>query len=315
METTNVSGSNTSPRGNASNESSLAALIANNEKEILESWIKDQLNATTLRRELINDKELRDQSTHLLSMVRQALQVTRHSAGINGNEWNEIKSFLNDVSRSRAERGYSPTETAMFVFSLKQPLFNVARREHEKTPGALVQELWGISQLFDLLGLHTSEAFLKSREAVIARQQNEMLELSTPVIQLWHGILALPMIGTLDSSRTQVVTETLLQRIVETGSQVAIIDITGVPTVDTLVAQHLLKTVAAARLMGAECIISGIRPQIAATIVHLGVDLGNIATKASLADAFRLALSKTNQTFSKSLFKQAGSASSPSANA
>jgi len=144
--------------------------------------------------------------------------------------------------------------------------------------------------------LFTTEMYQRAREEVIARQQQDMLELSTPVVKLWDGVLALPMIGTLDSARTQVVMETLLQRIVETGSAVAILDITGVPTVDTLVAQHLLKTIAAARLMGADCIISGVRPQIAQTIVHLGVDLGNVITKATLADAFALALQRTGQT-------------------
>jgi rsbT co-antagonist protein RsbR len=150
--------------------------------------------------------------------------------------------------------------------------------------------------VLDQLGLHTMTAFMKSREEVILRQQEEMLELSTPVVKLWDGILALPMIGTLDSARTQVVMESLLQRIVETGADVAIIDITGVPTVDTLVAQHLLKTVTAARLMGAECIISGIRPQIAQTIVHLGVELGDVVTKATLADAFAVALQRRGLT-------------------
>jgi rsbT co-antagonist protein RsbR len=155
--------------------------------------------------------------------------------------------------------------------------------------------------MLDQLGLYTTEAYQKTRDEVIMRQQEEMLELSTPVVKLWDGILALPMIGTLDSSRTQIVMESLLQKIMETGSEIAIIDITGVPTVDTLVAQHLIKTVTAARLMGAECIISGIRPQIAATIVHLGVDLAGIATKATLADAFILALQRTGKSVSKTV--------------
>jgi rsbT co-antagonist protein RsbR len=163
----------------------------------------------------------------------------------------------------------------------------------------LMDELWSATTLIDKFALYTTEASLAAREQVIARQQEDMLELSTPVVKLWEGILALPMIGTLDSARTQVVMESLLQRIVETGADVAIIDITGVPTVDTLVAQHLIKTVTAARLMGAECIISGVRPPIAATIVHLGVDLSGIATKATLADAFRLALRLTGRMVSQ----------------
>lgn len=195
--------------------------------------------------------------------------------------------------------GFSPSETATFVFSLKKPLFTRLRREIANDAQALADELWATTMLLDKLGLYTTEMFQKTREEVIARQQQELLELSTPVVNLWKDILALPLIGTLDSARTQVVMESLLQKIVETGAAIAIIDITGVPTVDTLVAQHLLKTVAAARLMGADCIISGIRPQIAQTIVHLGVDLGSVSTKATLADAFLVALKRTQSALPK----------------
>jgi len=184
------------------------------------------------------------------------------------------------------------------VFSLKQPLFARLRAEIRETD-PLVDEMWTASTLLDKLGLHTTEVYQKSREEVILRQQQDMLELSTPVVELWDGVLALPLIGTLDSARTQVAMENLLEKIVQTGAGIAIVDITGVPTVDTLVAQHLLKTVAAARLMGADCIISGIRPQIAQTIVHLGVDLGSVITKASLADAFVVALQRTGATINK----------------
>ena len=187
---------------------------------------------------------------------------------------------------------FTPTETATFVFSLKQPLFALLRRELADDPERVTSETWRISTLLDQLGLYTTEAYQQTREEVIVRQQQELLELSTPVVQLWDRILALPLVGTLDSSRTQVVMESLLERIVSSGSEIAIIDITGVPTVDTLVAQHLLKTIAATRLMGADCIISGIRPQIAQTIVHLGVDLGAVVTKATLADAFAMALAR-----------------------
>jgi rsbT co-antagonist protein RsbR len=186
----------------------------------------------------------------------------------------------------------------MFVFSLKQPLFTRLRDSLRSEPATLADLTWMISTLFDELGLYTTEVFQASREQVIVRQQQELLELSTPVVQLWDGILALPLIGTLDSARTQVVMENLLQKIVETGAAISIIDITGVPTVDTLVAQHLLKTVAAARLMGADCIISGIRPQIAQTIVHLGVNLSNVTTKATLAAAFVIALQRTGKSVS-----------------
>jgi rsbT co-antagonist protein RsbR len=207
--------------------------------------------------------------------------------------WDEVKQRLSELSGTRARQGFAPTETATFVFSLKQPLFNRLRQELSGDPQALADETWRASILLDSLGLQAMDVYQKGREEVIARQQQELLELSTPVVKLWDGVLALPLIGTLDSARTQVVMESLLQQIVDTGAAVAIIDITGVPTVDTLVAQHLLKTVAAARLMGADCIISGIRPQIAQTIVHLGVDLGDVVTKSSLADALKIALQRT----------------------
>ena len=202
--------------------------------------------------------------------------------------------MLGGLSRSRSLQGFSPSETATFVFSLKAPLFERIREEAGKDGGTLFEEVRRANDLLDRLGLYTTEVYQKSREEVILRQQQDMLELSTPVVKLWDGILALPMIGTLDSARTQVVMESLLQRIVDSGAEVAILDITGVPTVDTLTAQHLLKTVTAARLMGAECIISGIRPQIAQTIVHLGVELGDVVTKATLADAFAVALKRLN---------------------
>jgi rsbT co-antagonist protein RsbR len=210
----------------------------------------------------------------------------------------EVRNFLETLSRSMAEKGASSSETATWVFSLKKPVF--ARLNHALSDDArlLASETWVANELIDRLGLFTVSTFQKSREEIIRRQQEEMLELSTPVVKLWEGVLALPMIGTLDSARTQVVMESLLQRIVETGSEIAIIDITGVPTVDTLVAQHLLKTVTAIRLMGADCIISGIRPQIAQTIVHLGIDLQGITTKATLADALTLALKRSGYTVS-----------------
>ncbi len=208
-----------------------------------------------------------------------------------------MRSMLADISRTRALKGFSPTDTATFVFSLKRPMFTAIRKDLASDPVAISNEIWSATELLDNLGLYTTEAYLKSREEVIRRQQEEMLELSTPVVKLWDGILALPLIGTLDSARTQVVMESLLDSIVRTNSRVAIIDITGVPTVDTVVAQHLLKTVTAARLMGADCIISGVRPQIAQTIVHLGINLLDVTTKATLSDAFNLALKKAGITF------------------
>jgi rsbT co-antagonist protein RsbR len=213
--------------------------------------------------------------------------------------WEPVRELLRELSTERARRGFTPTETASFVFSLKEPLFARLRQELGMDAHGLAEETWAANQILDALGLYTTEIHQQGRESLIARQAQEMLELSTPVVELWDGVLALPVIGTLDSVRTQVVMENLLQRIVETGATIAIIDITGVPTVDTLVAQHLLKTVAAARLMGADCIISGIRPQIAQTIVHLGVDLQSVITKATLADAFAVAMQRVGLTVTR----------------
>jgi rsbT co-antagonist protein RsbR len=234
----------------------------------------------------ITDSELQAQCQEFIALLRDALATGDMDAA--AGSWKELREFLAGISRSRAKQGFTPSETAAFVLSFKGPLL-AHLRSGAGDEGAL-DELWDLTLLLDQLALITTEAYQAGREEIIMRQRDEMLELSTPVIQLWDGILALPIIGTLDSSRTQVVMESLLQQIVATRSPIAILDITGVPTVDTLTAQHLLKTVAAARLMGAECIISGIRPQIAQTIVHLGVDLGDVKTKASLADAFRMAL-------------------------
>jgi rsbT co-antagonist protein RsbR len=266
-------------------------MIRRREPEILDRWMKEQLTSVTVRRDLLSDAQLREQSREFLGLITQAA-AKDGMGGIDGPTWQPVRDLLGEISRSRAVQGFSPSETAAFVFSLKQPLFDVLRQELEGQPATLMEEFWAASTVLDRMGLYTTEVFQKGREEVISRQQEEMLELSTPVVKLWDGVLALPMIGTLDSARTQVVMESLLQRIVETGAEVAIIDITGVPTVDTLVAQHLLKTITAARLMGAECIISGIRPQIAATIVHLGVDLSAVITKATLADAFQVALGR-----------------------
>jgi len=213
--------------------------------------------------------------------------------------WKPVKDSLAEISQKRAVQGFSSSETATFVFSLKQPLFDLAQQRFGQDGKRLADTLWDLTRLLDHLGLYTTEVYQESREGVISRQQQELMELSTPVVQLWDEVLALPLIGTLDSARTQVVMENLLQRVVETGARIAIVDITGVPTVDTLVAQHLMKTVAATRLMGADCIISGIRPQIAQTIVHLGVNLSDIITKATLADAFEVALARLGVTISK----------------
>jgi rsbT co-antagonist protein RsbR len=268
---------------------SLADVIRKNEPEILADWLKEQAASPHARRDQAQEAELRTASKDFITAVREAL-MSDAGEDIRASGWSRVRDVLNDISASRATRGHTPTETAVFVFSLKQPLFTRLRKDMQGD--ALADAMWSATLLIDRLGLYTTEAYQKTREEVIQRQQRELLELSTPVVQLWQDILALPLIGTLDSGRTQVVMESLLEKIVESGASIAIIDITGVPTVDTLVAQHLMKTVAAARLMGADCIISGIRPQIAQTIVHLGVDLSAVTTKASLADAFAVALKR-----------------------
>jgi len=269
-----------------------------NEQEVLAEWAQLQLASTTLRTDLMKDSELREQSREFIGLFRAALG-TGTPFSMSSSDWSGVRDFLAGVSRSRALQGFSPSETATFVLSLKQPVFVRLRKLLENSTSELADALWAATTILDKLALFTTEVFQKSREEVINRQQQELLELSTPVVELWNGILALPLIGTLDSARTQVVMESLLQAIVRTGAAIAIIDITGVPTVDTLVAQHLLKTVAAARLMGADCIISGIRPQIAQTIVHLGVDLSAVSTKATLADAFIQALRKTGSSLAQ----------------
>jgi len=274
---------------------SLTEILSQHENEILEDWMALQLAASTRRADLINDADLRHQSRDFIAAFRQAI-ATAPVNDISAPGWDTVRGLVAEISRTRARQGFTPSETATFLFSLKQPLFRAVSREGGGDAAAVATDIWNVSLTLDKLGLFSTEIYQKSREEIISRQQRELLELSTPVVKLWDGILALPLIGTLDSERTQIVMESLLQTIVETGAGIAIIDITGVPTVDTLVAQHLLKTVAAARLMGAECIISGIRPQIAATIVHLGVELNSVVTKATLADAFRIALRRTGQT-------------------
>ena len=276
-------------------QSRLAAIVRQHESHILANWI--DLLAKRGSRTL----DRAEAERHARAFIRLLVEAMEADGGgkIDGPAWAKVRDMLADLSASRARQGSTPSETATFVFSLKQPLFSRLRGELKSNPEALADELWTATLLLDQLGLFTTEVFQKSREDIIVRQQRELLELSTPVVSLWEGILAVPLIGTLDSERTQVVMESLLQRIVDTGASIAIVDITGVPTVDTLVAQHLLKTVGAARLMGAECIISGIRPQIAQTIVHLGVDLTGVATKATLADALVLAMGRVGATVTK----------------
>ena len=274
----------------------LRETIEKDEAGILERWIDKQLAAPSFRSDRISKTELAEHSKRFLSSLRQSLGSG--TPDVQSPAWANVRQMLEDISVSRAQQGFSPSETALFIFSLKETLFEQLNSEL-KDPKALAAAIIDTNQLLDKLGLYTTEVYQTGREKVIVRQQQELMELSTPVVTLWDGVLALPVIGTLDSSRTQVVMESLLQRIVETGALIAIIDITGVSTVDTLTAQHLLKTVAAARLMGADCIISGIRPQIAQTIVHLGVELGTVVATATLADALATALRRLGLTVVK----------------
>lgn len=271
-------------------------VIASKQTELLNNWTA-ALESSGLYR-TIKTEDFRQQTADFIRLLIAGASRTE-SGDVREASWDEMRQFLEKLSHSRVQLGFDSQQTAGFIFSLKRPLMPLLQGEYAEEPVILAEQLWALSELIDDLGLQTVRAYQKSREAVIKRQQEELLELSTPVVKLWDGVLALPMIGTLDSQRTQVVMESLLQRIVDTGSEIAIIDITGVPTVDTLVAQHLLKTVTAIRLMGADCIISGVRPQIAQTIVHLGLDLQGIVTKASLADALALALRRAGLTVSK----------------
>ena len=269
----------------------ISALIQQHQAEIQADWIA-HLQSLSFRSDAASEQQLRRHCEQFLTLLPQAV-LDGGFDNIDSRAFDELRDQLTEISSQRAKQGSTPSETATFVFSLKQSLFASLRQALAGEPDLLAEALWNVSTLLDKLGLFTIEVFQKSRDQIIVRQQQELLELSTPVVKLWQDILALPLIGTLDSARTQVVMESLLEKIVETGAAIAIIDITGVPTVDTLVAQHLMKTIAAARLMGADCIISGIRPQIAQTIVHLGVNLEDVVTKATLADAFLVALERT----------------------
>jgi rsbT co-antagonist protein RsbR len=275
----------------------LAEIISTNEEKIRGEWIRNMSSAVQ-RTDLMSKKELDEQCRGLLASIVKGVQ-SGSPTDVETKGWTDARELLHDISASRARQGFSPLDVATFVQSLKQPLFAAIRESLGKKHDEMFAAIWASTELLDRLALKTTEYFIATREDLITRQQQELLELSTPVVKLWDGILALPIIGTLDSARTQVVMENLLQSVVATNSKFAIIDITGVPTVDTLVAQHLLKTITAARLMGAECIISGVRPQIAQTIVHLGINLNDVITKANLADAFGLALQRSGRTVTR----------------
>lgn len=273
-------------------------LLSKRKKDVLQIWTDHQVEDPALRDDLMSNEELRTQSEELLEAFLQATK-TGNFEDISRQEYQPILEILNGISLSRAHGGFTPRETATYVLSLKKAIIRVLQEELKSEPDSLVNEILRFSDLLDSLSLITFETYIKGREEVILRQTDEMNEISTPVIRVWEGVLALPIIGTLDSERTQIVMENLLQEIVNTGSNIAILDISGVPTVDTLVAQHLIKTVNATRLMGAECIISGIKPEIAQTIVHLGINLEGVQTKASLASALKYAFRKMDLVVGK----------------
>lgn len=264
-------------------------LLGQHEDQILTEWLQEA-GAASSRITDAGRRAMRGEAEEMLHGLRDALKAGGDPDQFQGAQWAALRQTLETLSRSRAAQGQSAGDTSAFVLAFKRPLFTAVQRDYAGNAERQMAAVWAISVAIDRMAQWTVTTYQQSREDIIRRQQQDLLELSTPVIKLFEGVLAVPMIGTLDSSRTQVVMETLLERIVETGSRLAIIDITGVPTVDTLVAQHLLKTVSAIRLMGADCIISGIRPQIAQTIVHLGIDLQGIASKSSLADALTLAM-------------------------
>ena len=273
----------------------ILSTLGDDESRLVDTWL-DELGAA----EPGARRAIQPEAEELLKLLREALAAGADPDAMESQDWAGTRHVLESLSRSRAARGQSAGDTSQFVLALKKPLFDGLQRTLASDPGTLMPSLWAATTMVDKLAQRTAATFQQAREDIIKRQQEELLELSTPVIKLWEGVLAVPMIGILDSNRTQIVMETLLQKIVDTESELAIIDITGVPTVDTLVAQHLLKTVSAIRLMGADCIISGIRPQIAQTIVHLGIDLQGISTKATLADALALAFEKTGWRVARS---------------
>lgn len=264
----------------------LAKTLQKKKKQILETWLQKQLADLSLREDLMSNDELRAQSEELVEGLLKAI-TDKNIEDTESADFEPVLEILSGISISRAKQGFSPRETGIYIFSLRDSLLEILQEELKADSRVLYEESLRINKMIDKLGTVTFETFIKGREDVILRQTDEITEISTPVIRVWDGILALPIIGTLDSARTQVVMENLLQEIVATGSSIAILDISGVPAVDSLVAQHLIKTVSATRLMGAECIISGIRPEIAQTVVHLGIDLSQITTKASLASALR----------------------------
>ncbi len=276
-------------------ERRIKALLAARRDEILNLWIKERLEADEFRDELISKKDLRQQSRQVLDMLVQAIEDSG-GADFDHQAFDDLRAYLNEISHMRAVKGYTPMENATYVLSLRNVVAPLLAEELEGNSEALLREMNYFTRLLDKVGLVMVENFIRSREEIIRQQRADMLELSTPVIKVWDKILTLPIIGTLDSRRAQMMMEALLQKVVETGSTIAILDITGVRTMDTLVANHLIKTVTAARLMGARCILTGVSPAIAQTMVQLGIDLTQITTRAQMSDGIKLALEMIGRT-------------------
>ncbi|RZT42186.1 STAS domain-containing protein [Cupriavidus agavae] len=274
----------------------LADLLRDEQANILRGWTAEYQSYADGRG---LTRDLQAQQESILRELEAGVRADGDADNFGGPAWQRLRDVLAQLSNDRAAQGETADVTSGFVLALKRPVFDGLQRQGGSAVEGQIDALWLISALADRMAQWTVANYQKTREDIIVRQQHELMELSTPVIKLWDGVLAVPLIGTLDSSRAQMVMESLLERLVETGSELAIIDITGVPTVDTLVAQHLMKTVTAIRLMGAESIISGIRPQIAQTIVHLGIDLQGIVTKSTLADALRTAMRMTGHTVAR----------------
>lgn len=276
-------------------ERRIAAILSTRRDEILNLWIKERLEADEFRDELISKKELRQQSRQVLDMLAQGIPDSAGS-GFDHPAFDDLRAYLNEISHMRAVKGYTPSENATYILALRNVVIPLLADELVGDSKALISEMNYFTRLLDKMGLVMVENFIRSREEIIRQQRADMLELSTPVIKVWDKILTLPIIGTLDSRRAQMMMEALLQKIIETGSTIAILDITGVRTMDTLVANHLIKTVTAARLMGARCILTGVSPAIAQTMVQLGIDLTQITTRAQMSDGIKLALEMSGRT-------------------
>jgi rsbT co-antagonist protein RsbR len=276
-----------------SSDNTISKVISENGTKIMDAWVAAQEKTRALK--ILSPEELRRQCSEVLSILQ-----TLESYDPNSPAALRARDHLINVSRTRGLQGFSPTEVATFVFSLKDAILPFMREELQNNPLQLADETAEVNRLIDQLGLATFSAYAESRDTYIREQQKSILELSTPVVEVWEDILALPIIGSVDTARTQQMMESLLTKIVDSGSSVVIIDITGVPVVDTAVAKHLLQTIGAAKLLGAQCILVGISSRIAQTLVHIGVDLSSVITGTTLARGLELALSMTGRKIVKS---------------